>query len=125
MDLEAFRKAHPELDATAYPDAVVLIRLKIAEKFFSADLWPDETIRDHCIGLYVAHFLVAYGSRAEEGECGAGVSGLVTSKSVDGVSVSYDTGTVAEQGAGFWNATTYGRELYQLLRVFGAGAVQL
>ena len=30
-----------------------------------------------------------------------------------------------EQGAGFWNSTPYGRELWQLMRVFGAGAVQL
>ena len=125
MDLKAFRTTFPELDAESFPDAAVLVRLKIAEKFFSEDLWPDETIRDHCIGLYAAHFLVAHGSRAAGGEGGAGVTGVVASKSVDGASISYDVGSTVEQGAGFWNATTYGRELYQILRVFGAGAVQL
>lgn len=125
MDLEFFRSAYPEFDSLQYPDAAVLVRLKLAEKFFSEELWPDEDVRAHCIGLYAAHFLAAHGSRAAGGEGGAGVTGVVSSKSVDGASISYDVGSTVEQGAGFWNATPYGRELYQILRVFGAGAVQL
>ena len=124
MDLEFFRSAYPEFDSLQYPDAAVLVRLKLAEKFFSEERWPDEDVRAHCVGLYAAHFLAAHGSRAAGGE-GGGATGVVASKSVDGASVSYDTSATTEEGAGFWNATTYGRELYQILRVFGAGAVQL
>ncbi|MCI5850579.1 MAG: hypothetical protein MR009_03365 [Sutterellaceae bacterium] len=39
--------------------------------------------------------------------------------------MSFDTGSVTETGAGSWNATAYGRELYMLLKIFGAGARQL
>lgn len=125
MDLEAFREAFPELNGDVFPDAAVLLRLKIAEKFFSKTLWSDETVRDHCIGLHAAHFLLLHGSRSAGGEGGAGAAGVVASKSVDGAAVSFDTGSVTDQGAGSWNATPYGRELWMLLRIFGAGAVQL
>jgi hypothetical protein len=49
----------------------------------------------------------------------------VASKSVDGASISYDNATTAQEGAGFWNASIYGRELYQLMQLFGAGARQI
>ena len=55
----------------------------------------------------------------------AGGTGIVSSKSVDGASVSFDTSTGAEQGAGFWNQTAYGREYWQLIQMMGAGGVQI
>lgn len=117
MDIEQFRSRYPSFTEDAYPDSVVALRLDLAEKFFAG--W-EEAVKDHCSGLYVAHYLSAHGSSSS-----APAMGIVSGKSVDGASVSYDTGTTAEQGAGFWNATTYGRELYQLMRIFGAGAVQI
>lgn len=125
LSLEDFRARFPEIDAEQYPDAAVEVRLLLADRFFSPKLWPDAVVRNHVMGLYAAHFLAASGSKAAGGGGGAAFNGLISSKSADGVSVSYDTASTQQQGAGFWNATAYGRELYQLMRVFGAGAVQL
>lgn len=77
------------------------------------------------MGLYAAHYLTAYGSTASGGNGNGGMLGVVASKSVDGASVSYDTSTGTEEGAGFWNMTAYGRELYQLMQIFGAGGIQI
>ncbi|ECC3368559.1 TPA: DUF4054 domain-containing protein, partial [Escherichia coli] len=48
-----------------------------------------------------------------------------SSKSVDKVSVSYDTSATLNPDAGFWNNTRYGAEFYQLITMFGAGGRQL
>lgn len=117
ISVSEFRSRYPNFTVESYPDAAVSIRLKLAEKFFEG--W-DEDVWEHVVCLYVAHYLSSHGSSSS-----ATAMGIVSGKSVDGASVSYDTGTTAEQGAGFWNATTYGRELYQLMRIFGAGAVQI
>ena len=118
--------AFPEFRTDHYPDGAVAVRLLLADKFFSPVIWKDKEVRDHVMGLYAAHYLQAAGSAASGGSGKGGAAlGVVSSKSVDGASVSYDTSSVAEQGAGFWNATAYGRELHQLMRIFGAGAVQI
>ncbi|MDE9590297.1 DUF4054 domain-containing protein, partial [Xenorhabdus bovienii] len=51
--------------------------------------------------------------------------GVVTSKSVDKVSVGYDTSGIINPDAGFWNNTAYGREFYWWWSMFGAGGRQL
>lgn len=117
ISVSEFRSRYPSFTEDEYPDAAVSVRIDLAEKFFAG--W-DEAVQDHAVGLYVAHYLTAHGSSHS-----APAMGIVSGKSVDGASVSYDTGTASEQGAGFWNSTTFGRELYQLMRIFGAGAVQL
>lgn len=126
LTLDGFRKRFPSFDADTYPDTAIAVRLQLAGAFFKRAHWPNHDVRAHVMGLYVAHYLTAQGSRAAGGDGAEGASlGVISSKSVDGASVSYDTGIAAESGAGFWNATPYGRELYQLLRVFGAGALQI
>lgn len=117
VTVEEFREAFPAFTEEEFPQAAVHVRLLLAEKFFDKKIWPDEDVRKHVAGLYAAHYLTV----TKEGSA----LGAVSSKSVDGVSVSYDTGSSSEAGAGFWNATPYGRELYKLFRIFGAGAVQL
>lgn len=126
LTIQAFRDAFPAFTAEAYPDAIVSIRLKLAEKFFSPRLWSDKDVRDHVMGLYIAHFLTVAGSKSSGGSgSGGSAIGLVASKSVDGASIAYDNGSTLQQDAGFWNASIYGRELYQLMSIFGAGARQL
>lgn len=126
LTIDAFRKAFPSFTSELYPDEAVNIRLIISDKLFSPTLWNDSDMRNHVMGLYTAHFLQLYGSK----NCGGtgstgGVSGLVTGKSVDGASVSYDTSTGSFADAGFWNLTPYGQELWYLMGLFGAGARQL
>ena len=53
------------------------------------------------------------------------IKGPVTSKSVDKVSVGYDSGAVALQDGGFFNLTTYGIQFLQLARMVGTGGIQL
>lgn len=127
MTVWQFRELYPSFTEALYPDFAVETRLALGEEFLSEKVWRKVAVRTHAVGLYTAHFLAAYGSTAAGGsgkESGSGM-GVVSSKSVDGASISYDTGSTVEQGAGFWNSTPYGRELWQLMRVFGAGAVQL
>jgi hypothetical protein len=52
-------------------------------------------------------------------------SGIVSSKSVDKVSVSYDTSGAMEAGAGHWNLTTYGTRYIRLVKLVGAGPLQI
>lgn len=129
LTVEQFREAFPAFTEEAYPDSAVSIQLNLANKFFSTRKWSDETIRDHVMGLYAAHYLSAYGSKAVGGKSSGGggspALGIVASKSVDGASISYDTSSTTWNNAGFWNATPYGRELWFLMRIFGAGAIQL
>lgn len=47
---------------------------------------------------------------------GGANSGVVSSKSVDKVSVSYDSSATMNPDAGFWNNTRYGAEFWQLIR---------
>ena len=127
MTVLQFRGLFPAFSESLYPDFAVETRLALGEAFLSEKVWKPQAVRVHAVGLYTAHYLAAYGSASAGGSGkseGSGM-GVVSSKSVDGASISYDTGSTVEQGAGFWNSTPYGRELWQLMRVFGAGAVQL
>lgn len=127
MTVSQFRELYPAFSTELYPDLAVETRLALGEAFLAETVWKPQAVRLHAVGLYTAHFLAAYGSSASGGSGkseGSGM-GVVSSKSVDGASISYDTGSTVEQGAGFWNSTPYGRELWQLMRVFGAGAIQL
>lgn len=127
LTVERFRQLFPAFTADLYPDEAVEVRIALGEHFLSDRLWKPETVRNQAVGLYTAHYLSAYGSAAAGGSgtsAGSGM-GVVSSKSVDGASISYDTGSTTEANAGFWNSTPYGRELWQLMRVFGAGAIQL
>lgn len=126
LTLAKFRAAFPAFRAAKYPDAAVQSRLALGDLFFGEDVWRDPVVRHHAIGLYTAHFLSIGGKDACGSFSGAGsATGLVASKSVDGASVSYDNSATAEAGAGLWNSTVFGQELYKLMRIYGAGAVQI
>lgn len=126
LTVERFRETFPSFTSDLYPDSSVSVRLKLADRFFSDPVWTEDLeVRDHVMGLYTAHCLEAAGSKASGGSGGGDGAGIVSSKSVDGASVSYDTTTGAWDDAGFWNLTPWGRELWYLMSVYGAGAIQL
>ncbi|HWU68260.1 MAG TPA: DUF4054 domain-containing protein [Stenotrophobium sp.] len=121
------RANFPEFANTAaYPDGQVQFWLTLAYTVLNPDAWADYL--DLGAQLYTAHHLVI-GARDQKSAAAGGVPGAVTgpqaSKAVDKVSVSYNTGAVTLEGGGFWNATMYGIQFYQLARVVGAGGVQL
>lgn len=127
LDYQAFIDAYPEFgDVDAWPTRRVELRIGMANTFVRTFGLEDAVVL-HLRGLYTAHYLAAQGSSNADGTLthGALGGGIVASKGVDGASVSYDTGTNAEEGAGFWNSTVYGREYWQLMQMLGAGGVQL
>lgn len=123
-DLATFREHFPEFSAT--PDGRVSFWLGIAPKLLNAERWDE--LLDHGIELFVAHHLAIDNANQRAAQNGGGVgqnSGPVASKTVDKVSVSYDTGAATLEGAGHWNLTTYGTQFYALFRMMGAGGIQL
>lgn len=122
FDTPAFRVAFPAFaDQTVYPEARVFFQGSLAEKFYPCDVWGDL----HCqvVMLAVAHTLSMQG--ASGGSASGGVKGVVSSKSVDKVSVSYDVGATTYEGAAYFNGSPYGVELYRLIRMAGAGPMHV
>lgn len=109
-------------DATAYPQSTVDFWMGQAAFQLNANRLRNSY--DLAVMLFTAHNLVL-GKRNSQAASAGGAPGQVTgpqtSKAVDKVSVSYDTGAVSYPGAGEWNATSYGQRLYRLLRAAGAG----
>lgn len=117
----------PEFSSTAdYPDATVTAWLGYGEKMTDACAWGDCYVLGVC--LYAAHLLVLGRKNmasAAAGGAPGGATGALTSKAVDKVSAGYDVSVAAIEGAGDWNLTTYGIQRARLMRLFGAGGVQL
>lgn len=84
--------------------------------------WP------FAMALFTAHFLTLYlkttgtapTSPAQAASQGSS-SGLLTSKAVGDVSASYQQ--ILLEGAGEWNQTEYGKQLFQMSRTVGFGPV--
>ena len=123
MTLAEFRAAYPALNGVG--DKTALYWLGVAKNFVAEDRWQDMTSLGE--GLFVAHWLSMsmQAQKAETaGSFGGGAGGLLTSKSVGGVSFSYDVSSVTVAGAGAYNQTAYGRQYWQLAQMFGNGAMQ-
>ena len=125
MDRPTFRLVYPEFnDATAFPDALVDYWMGQGRIQLARDRWGD--LLDQGIGLYTAHKIAASPANAKGATKGqAGAVGVVSSKSIDKLSVSVDTGTSTLKDAGDWNRTTYGVQFKQLSRIVGIGGMQL
>lgn len=127
MDAPTFRQDFPEFaDTTAYPNGTVNFYLGLGVKLLPADRWQD--VLDYGLELFTAHHL-AIATRDQQTAAIGGVPGVMTgpqtSKTVDKVSVSYDTNAATYEDAGFWNMSSYGVRFWQLARMVGAGGVQL
>jgi hypothetical protein len=119
---ESFRASFPEFaDTGTYPDAVVSFWLAFVLRMLPADRWGD--VLDHGVSLMLAHqvTLAAGSARGKPGSIAAPQS----AKTVDKVSVSYDTSAVRLDNAGHWAGTSYGLQFLQLARMIGAGGMQL
>lgn len=84
------------------------------------------------MSLFVAHFLTLYMQSVVDPESSASTviqagqtKGLTSSKSVDGVSVSYDFATAVNdlQGWAQWKLTNYGVQLATLAKAYGMGGM--
>ena len=124
IDAPTFRTIFPVFaDTTAFPDAQVDFFLAAAPSQVNYDRLG--TAGDHGFALFVAHNLTLAAQDAKAAAAGSFgvVSGPVSSKSVGGVSKSIDVSSSGFANAGYLNATSYGRELYTLLRKFSLGGV--
>jgi len=127
IDVAQFRADYPEFASTAdFPNSAVQYWLKVAYSLLNASRWGAQL--DLGAELYVAHNL-SLEARAQKEAQNGGVpgsqSGPISSKSVDKVSVSYDTGGASEEGGGQWNLTIYGTRFYNLAKKMGAGPIYI
>ncbi|AOY96859.1 hypothetical protein BKK79_35795 [Cupriavidus sp. USMAA2-4] len=127
MTPEQFRADFPEFsDTTKYPNTLIQMWLTVATSLVNPVRWMELT--NLGLALVTAHHLVLAqrdGATADVGGTPGEVKGPTSSKSVDKVSVSYDTGAVALSDAGFWNMTSYGIRFLNFARMMGAGGLQL
>jgi len=87
-----------------------------------------------CMGLFIAHFITLYmqtmvdplGDAATVAKAGM-AGGLMASKSVDGVSVSYDFSVITDdlEGWASWKETEYGRQLATWARMFSMAGMYI
>ena len=77
-----------------------------------------------CMGLFIAHFATLYLQTMDDPLAGD-TAGLVSSKSVDGVSVSYDNSAITADMDGFgeFKATTFGLQLITFAQIVGIGGL--
>lgn len=124
---DQFRTDFPEFsDPARYPTASINFYLNQADCLLDQDVFGCQFV--YLAELFTAHYTELRG-KAISGAAGGGVNtstgGMVTSKSVDKVSVGYDVSGVINPDAGFWNNTAYGREFYWWWSMSGAGGRQL
>ena len=122
-----FRADFPQFqDETKFPTPVIEFRLGLADLILSET--KHDTLFKYMVGLFVAHHLSLWWQDQREiiaGGAGGASKGVVSSKSVHDVSVSYDTSMTMNPDAGFWNLTRYGQEYWQCFQLFGMGGRQL
>lgn len=75
------------------------------------------------MNFYVAHFLTIYISECQR--LGANSVGMITSKSVDGISVSYDTASIMNDldGWGGYKQTSFGIQFATIAKLAGLGGI--
>ena len=124
---DQFRADFPEFsDKTRYPDPSVNFYLAQADNLLDQDRFGDQFV--YLAELFTAHYTEVRGRRSAQAALGGVNSsggGILTSKSVDKVSASYDVSGIINPEAGFWNNTDYGREFFWWWEMSGAGGRQL
>lgn len=128
MDAAGFRLAFPAFDAERFPDARIAFWLAVGVKRLSAERFGD--LLDHALCLFTAHELTLERAAAMDATGAGGMSAAAgpaaaTSKAVGSVSksVSYAPGAAMNPEAGRMNATIYGQQLHELMRMVGAGGL--
>jgi hypothetical protein len=128
MTAGAFRAAMPEFASTeTYPDVQVNMYMNLAQQQLSQALWQN--LWGYACNLYTAHELVLAQQNQKAAQAGGvpgtNSGGQATSKTVGGGTVQYDAISTTEKDAGYWNLSSYGKQLYRFIRLFGAGCIQL
>lgn len=127
FDIGKFRTNFPEFASLViYPTSQIEFWAGFAAQQVRPCIWKSSW--NMGVSLYVAHEITIAAQNAKAASIGGvpGVSGgVANTKTVGGVTVGYDATTTTEKDAGYWNLTLYGRQFYRLVRIFGAGVIQL
>lgn len=123
-----FRQLQPGFaDSSVYTDESIGGYLTLAASMLDPNRWADW--RPLGMALMVAHYLSLDAREAKAaargGIPGQASVGILSSKSIGGVSAGYETSSGAETGAGQWNMTSFGRRYIHMARLVGAGGVQV
>ena len=128
LTVEKFRSDFPEFsDANIYTNDSIQVWIDAIyiDNAFPPHRWGAwERLGEE---LYIAHHLALSKLSSLPGAGGIpglGFSGIATSKSVNGVSVSYDTHLGVDGNMGEYALTLYGRRLWTLMMNAGAGPIQ-
>lgn len=127
MTPATFRDNLPEFsDSVRFPDSQITRWLSLGVNQLSADLWG--ALLERGLELFAAHHLTIWRENADtaarSGAVGIGV-GVIASKTVGPVNVTYEAGDALIPGAGAWNLTAYGVQFYQLSRQIGMSAASV
>jgi hypothetical protein len=137
--VEDFRTAYPYFFTSGEGDSEPLIPLEVMEMYIEfADscikIWRYHQGWKLCMGLFIAHFCILYmrsmtdsGSSAAQVVNAGQLKGLAASKSVGGVSVSYDF-SQATQGLdnwAEWKSTEYGAQLATLVKLYSPRSIYI
>ena len=129
--VEDFRNAMPAYTVDIVDDTTLQGFIDLANNIVGYGRWGNlwyEGMR-----LCIAHYITLY---LQEPQVGASVAelvnagkiqGSVTSKSVGGVSVSFDNSTAIGdlQGWGAWKLTSFGAQFAQLAKLVGKGGMYI
>jgi hypothetical protein len=128
ITVDLFLVNFPEfaVDRSLYPNSKIQFWLDLAYRRLTAARWAN--LLDTGAQLYTAHNIVLEAQALKAAQSGGipGIStGPINSKSVDKVSVGYDTSAASMENAGDYNLTTYGIRYWKLVQIVGSGAVQI
>ena len=124
---QAFRKAFPAfMDPSCYPDHELNYWFTLGEKLLDKCRWGD--LYSDGLYLFAAHNLaLEFNSKKQalKGQQPGQVVGVLNSASVDKVSYSRDASAAMDPKNGHWNLTIYGLRYVRLVKMVGAGPVQV
>ena len=122
-----FRVDYPEFASTTlYTNRQISFYLEMAYSFLNADRWGRQL--SYGVGLYVAHNLALVAramATAKTGGIPGQPQGAPVAKKVGPIETRYSNVPSVKDGDDYWNLTTYGVQLLHLIRVMGAGPVQV
>jgi hypothetical protein len=124
---QLFRQRFEEFaDPAVYRDIDVDFYLDLASGLVNASRFGRNTA--WAVMLFVAHNLVIDARNAIKTQAGGipgSVVGPTVSSTVGPISTTYDVTSTSVENEGFWGNTTYGKRLYQLIRMAGAGPIHV
>lgn len=122
-------------DTTAYTDATINFWIATGSHLINQNLFgvppttitnPPTSTYDIMMELFVAHNIIIERMILANPNAGAGTAfGIVQSKSVDTLSISYDTKIGLDEKAGAYNLTLYGRRFWQLMQIYAKGPIHI